>query len=212
MKRLTALTVCLMSSVPMAVMAQQAPQDQQSEQWQTQQTQQQQDTTPQEQGQGGNQYGPEVGDQEFSISGSGTNDRRFNNGSFSVVGDWGWYQWDNMVWGVRQSINYASIEGEGISDDFWNGSTRGYLNYQLLDQLVGQQLRPFVGASLGFIYGDAVNDGGFGGLELGVRYYVLEKTYILGRVDYQFFFSSGDSDDGFRNGAFNHTVGIGYHF
>lgn len=213
MKRLAAVTISLLGAVPMAVMAQPATQDQQDPQEHqllAQQNQQQQSQERRSQQQ--TEFGPEQGDREFSISGSGINDNDFDNGSFSVVGDYGWYQSDSTVIGIRQSINYASIKGEGISDDFWNGSTRGYANYQFADQMVWDQMSPFVGGSLGFIYGDGINDGGFAGLELGARYYVREKTYILGRVDYQFFFSSSDSDDGFRNGAFNHTVGIGYHF
>ena len=125
--------------------------------------------------------GPEHGDREFSISGTGSSDRDFDSGSFGVTGDLGWYLQDNTVAGVRQSINYASIEGENIKDDFWNGSTRGYLNYQFLTD----ETRPFIGGSFGGIYGDGVKDSAFAGLETGVKHYVLAKTYLLARVEYQ---------------------------
>lgn len=154
--------------------------------------------------------GPAAGDREMSISGAGSSDRRFKGGSFGVTGDYGWYQSPQMVWGIRQSVNYASIRGENITNDFWNGSTRAYGNYHF-----GQtQTRPFVGGSLGFVYGDGVKNSGFSGLETGVKYYMREKTYFLARVEYQFFFSKSRSEfeDSFKDGAWAYTVGLGYNF
>jgi len=155
-------------------------------------------------------FGPSEGDREFSISGTGSSDRKLDSGRFGGTGDLGWYLQDNVVGGIRQSVNYASIEGEDIEDDFWNGSTRGYLNYQFMDD----RARPFVGGSLGGIYGDGVKDSAFAGLETGLKYYVQTKTYFLARVEYQFFFSStSDANDAFQDdGAWAYTVGLGYNF
>ncbi|SDU23034.1 porin family protein [Halopseudomonas salegens] len=155
-------------------------------------------------------FGPEKGDREFSISGTGNSDRNMDSGSFGVTGDLGWYMQDHMVAGFRQSINYASIEGESIKDDFWNGSTRGYFNYQFMTE----RARPFIGASLGGIYGDGVKDSAFAGLEAGVKYYVRDKTYLLTRVEYQFLFSStSEASDSFQDdGVWAYTVGLGYNF
>jgi hypothetical protein len=175
-----AITLCLLGALPMAASAQST------------------------------QFGPDEGEREFSISGTGSSDRNFDSGTFGVTGDLGWYLGRNMVWGFRQSINYASIEGESIEDDFWNGATRGYFNYQFLDN----RARPFLGASLGGIYGDGVKDSGFAGLETGLKYYVQTKTYFLARVEYQFFFTESDEiDDAFKDdGAWAYTVGLGYNF
>ncbi len=156
------------------------------------------------------EFGPRLGDREFSISGTGTSDQSFDSGSFGVTGDFGWYLRDHMVVGIRQSINYASIEGESISDDFWNGSTRGYINYQFLTD----RTRPFIGGSFGGIYGDGVKNSAFAGLETGLKHYVQTKTYFLARIEYQFFFSStSDASDAFQDdGAWAYTVGLGYNF
>lgn len=154
-------------------------------------------------------FGPVAGEREFSIAGSGGSDKDFDSTTFGLTGDLGWYLSNNIVGGVRQSVNFADIEGEDVSDDFWNGTTRGYLNYQFGTH----RARPFLGASLGGIYGDGVNDSAFAGLELGIRFYVREKTYLLGRLDYQFFFEdSSDADDAFDDGAWAYTVGMGYNF
>lgn len=175
-----ALTLCILGALPMAASAQSSD------------------------------FSPRAGDQEFSISGTGSSDQSFNSGSFGVTGDLGWYTRDNVVGGIRQSINYASIEGESLKDDFWNGSTRGYFNYHFLTN----RTRPFLGASLGGIYGDGVNNSAFAGLETGVKHYVQAKTYMLARVEYQFFFSRGsDAADAFQDdGAWAYTLGLGYNF
>jgi hypothetical protein len=175
-----AITLCLLGALPMAASAQSSG------------------------------FGPEEGDREFSISGTGSSDQDFDSGSFGLSGDLGWYLQDHVVAGVRQSVNYASIEGADLDDDFWNGTTRGYLNYQF----GADSARPFVGASLGGIYGDGVEDSGFAGLETGLKYYVREKTYFLARVEYQFFFEdSDDVDDAFKDdGGWAYTVGLGYNF
>lgn len=153
--------------------------------------------------------GPAQGDREFSLAGTGSSDKDFDNSTFGISADLGWYTSARTAWGVRQSINFADIEGQGLSDDFWNGSTRGYVNYHF----GGGNARPFIGASLGVVYGDGVNDSGFAGLEFGLKYYVLEKTYILARAEYQFFFDSGSSaEDNFDDGAFAYTFGMGFNF
>lgn len=154
-------------------------------------------------------FGPEKGDREFSLSGTGSSDKDFDNSSFGISADLGWYMEDHVVWGVRQSVNFADIQGEDLSDDFWNGSTRAYFDYQF----GANKARPFVGASFGAVYGDGVNDSAFAGLEVGLKYYVLEKTYILARAEYQFFLDSGDSvNDSFDDGAFAYTLGMGFNF
>lgn len=153
--------------------------------------------------------GPSTGEREFSLSGTGTSDKDLDNSSFGLSGDFGWYLSDRTSWGIRQSISYADIEGADASEDFWNGSTRGYLDYHFGTNAA----RPFVGASLGGVYGDGVNDSAFAGLELGLKYYVLDSTYIMARAEYQFFFESGlEADDNFNDGAWAYTLGMGFNF
>lgn len=155
-------------------------------------------------------WGAAAGEREFSLSGTGSSDNDFDNSSFGISADLGWFTSDNSVWGVRQSLNFADIEGENLSNDFLNGSTRGYYDYHFLPN---SHWRPFVGASLGAIYGDGVKESGFAGAEFGVKYYVLEKTYILARAEYQFFFTDSNSaSDNFDDGAFAYVFGMGYNF
>lgn len=153
--------------------------------------------------------GPQDGSREFSLAGAGTSDKDFDNSSFGVSGDYGWYTSSHSVWGIRQSINFADIKGEDLDNDFWNGSTRGYYDYHF----GSGNARPFLGASLGAVYGDGVNESAFAGLEFGLKYYMLPSTYILGRAEYQFFFQdSDDAEDNFDDGAWVYVLGMGYNF
>lgn len=145
-----AITLCLLGALPLAASAQ------------------------------SQEFGARDGDREFSISGTGNSDRNVDSGSFGVTGDLGWYLGDKLVAGIRQSVNYASIEGESVKDDFWNGASRAYLNYQFLDD----RSRPFVGASLGGIYGDGVKNS-----------------------------STNDASEALQDsGIWAYTVGMGYNF
>lgn len=155
--------------------------------------------------------GPEKGDREFTLSGTGSSDKDFDNSSLGLSADVGWFTSDKSVWGVRQSLNFADIDGEDLSNDFWNGSTRGYYDYHFLDN--DTDWRPFIGVSLGGIYGDGVKNSGFAGAELGIKYYVQKKTFILARAEYQFFFTDSNSaSDNWEDGAFAYVLGMGYNF
>ncbi|MBU3823949.1 MAG: hypothetical protein H9917_03895 [Candidatus Oceanisphaera merdipullorum] len=150
--------------------------------------------------------GPKQGDREFSISGSGTSDKNFDNGAMGLSGDIGWYLNDQTVAGVRQNVTWGSVDN---GDDIWRGATKGFIDYHF-----GQSaFRPFVGASLGAIYGDGVKETGTAGLELGAKYYVLPSTFIQARAEYSFLFDSKDSaDKNYDNGSWDYVVGMGYNF
>jgi len=150
-------------------------------------------------------YGPNEGDHEFTLSGTGTSDRELDNGSFGITGSYGWYLSRDLALAVRQSVNWASVEN---GSDRINGSTRGALDYHFN---VTDRFRPFIGASIGAIYGDGVKDTGIAGPEVGIKYYLNPTTFLLGQMEYQFLFDDGD-DDSFDNGAFAYLVGLGLNF
>lgn len=151
-------------------------------------------------------FGPEAGDYEFTISGSGTSEQDLEQGTFSTNAELGWYLTDQLEVGIRQGLSWSGVED---GDDLWSGSTRGFVDYHFGEA----RLRPLVGASLGYAYGDTVNETFFAGLEAGLKYYVLPHTFVLGRAEYQFYFDEAEgADEAFENGAFVYTLGIGYNF
>ncbi|MFW6093301.1 MAG: hypothetical protein ACODAC_04950 [Pseudomonadota bacterium] len=155
--------------------------------------------------------GPEPGERSLALTGSGTSDDSFDVNSFSVSGQIGWWTSDSLELGIRQSAN-GTIRDD--ASDNWAGSTRGYVDMHFGDLGAGGTgALPFIGANIGGIYGDGVDETGAAGLELGAKFYVREKTFIMAMAEYQFLFESADDiDDNFEDGAFFYTLGIGYNF
>jgi len=149
---------------------------------------------------------PEAGEKSFTVSGTGASDNDFDGNAFGVSAELGYYNTDRLLLGVRQSVNGTA--GDAVADE-WNGSTRGFVDYHFGDGAA----RPFVGANLGYIYGESVNESGTAGLELGLKYFVLDKTFISVGAEYQFLFEDGDdADDQFEDGVYLYTVGVGFNF
>ncbi|MGE5296045.1 MAG: hypothetical protein ACM3VT_14570 [Solirubrobacterales bacterium] len=144
------------------------------------------------------------GDKDVVLSGSGASSNDFDSTVFSIEGYLGYFFTDNIEGMIRQGVGYSDVPG---SDDNWNASTRAALD---LHFDLGRWW-PFVGANIGYIYGDQVHDTWVAGPEGGLKYFVNETTYILGMIEYEFFFDNGDSiDDAFDDGRFVYVVGIGF--
>ena len=151
-------------------------------------------------------YGPKTGHWEGTLSGTGTSNNDFDNHNFGVSGSVGKYFTDNVLLGVRQSVNFADVAG---SDDVINAATRGFVDY-VFD--LGR-FRPYVGVSFGGIYGDGVNETLAAGPQGGLKFYADRHTFLFAQTEYQFTFDDvSDIDNESDNGQFLHTVGIGFNF
>lgn len=150
--------------------------------------------------------GPRAGDHEITLSGTGNNDKNFDNGAIGLSGSWGQYLTDTWSWSIRQGLSYSSV----ANNDAWNGSTRVGIDYNFMP---GERLRPFIGANIGAIYGDNVNDTGIAGPEFGLKYYVKPQTFVYLQTEYQFQFEDGgDIDNQFDDGSWAHTIGFGINY
>ncbi|MFC3608407.1 hypothetical protein [Stutzerimonas tarimensis] len=149
---------------------------------------------------------PVAGQQEITLSGSGSSDHDFNDTTMALQGSWGTYMDDANMWGVRQTINARDQSGESVKFD---GSTRFFYSYHFGTG----NTRPVVGVSLGAIYGEGVRNTMAAGPELGVKHWVMDNVFIQGLVEYQFLFRSGsDARDRYDDGMFFYSVGLGYNF
>jgi hypothetical protein len=136
------------------------------------------------------------GDRTLSLGGSGASDNEFVDNSFTFEGELGYFFTDAWEMALRQGLAFNNASG---SDDEWAAATRVALDYNFD---MGRWW-PLVGASLGYIYGDAVSDTWVAGPEAGVRYFVNETTFITGLVEYEFFFDDADeATDAFDDGRF----------
>lgn len=151
--------------------------------------------------------GPQAGDRVLTLSGTGGSDNDFDNSNFGISGELGYFLSDSLEAGIRQSVNASIVDN---ADNVWAGSTRGFADWHFGGP---NPLQPFVGVNLGGIYGDSVKETWAAGPEIGMKYYVKDKTFIQLAAEYQFFFqSASDVNDQFDDGAFFYTLGIGYNF
>jgi outer membrane protein W len=151
--------------------------------------------------------GARAGNSEITQSGTGTNNNNWDSGSFGVSGSYGYFTTNALELGIRQSFSWAGAEN---SDDNWSGATRVFGDYHFF---TSSRFRPFVGINIGYIYGDAVNNTGTIGPEIGFKYFVNDTTFVMLQTEYQWFFdSSDDVTDSFDDGAFQHTIGLGFVF
>src|SRR5690606_15122652 len=141
---------------------------------------------------------------ELILAGSGANDEDFDSGAGSINAELGHYLTDEVVVGLRQGVSFADF-----GDSAWNGATSIYGQYVFdLDRW-----RPFLGASLGYLYGDDTEETFIAGPEGGVKYYVKDDTFIYLRGAYEFLFEDADdADDSFDDGRWVYALGIGFNF
>lgn len=146
------------------------------------------------------------GDREVTVSGQGQSDNDLDNNAFSMTASYGKYISDQGQLGIRQSLSISDREDDSADID---GATVGFYDYHF----GGGDLRPFLGANLGYNYGDRTEETFSAGPEAGLKYYVLDKTFVQGMVQYQFLFEgSSDVDDNYDDGILYYSVGMGFNF
>jgi hypothetical protein len=149
----------------------------------------------------------EEGDKEVTLSGTAANGPDFDGVSAGANGSIGYFITDNLELSLRQTVTYTDIGVGGGSA--LNGATRVALDFHF--DL--EALQPFLGGNFGYVYGDAVNDTFEAAPEAGAKWFVNSTTFIFGMVEYQFFFDKASgADDGFSDGQFVYTLGIGFRF
>jgi hypothetical protein len=155
-------------------------------------------------------WGPHRGSEEFTLSGSGTADKRWNNGVGGAGLSFGSYFTDSGELLLRQSVGYSKPGPSG--GNAWSGSTRIAFDQHLLGT---GPLRPYVGANVGGIYGQTVRDTWAAGLETGLKYYVMPRTFLFAGIEYDWFFRHAHGLIGkqkFRDGEWNYGLGTGFNF
>lgn len=148
-----------------------------------------------------------AGEHEFTLGGGGAANKDFDNTFGGVNFSYGVYTSPTLLVSLRQSINYSNPDVGGTQ---WNGATRIAVDQHLAAH---GALRPFIGANLGGVYGDAVRDTFAAGLEGGAKFYVAPRTFVYAMVEYGWFFRRARSvDNSFRDGQFTWGLGMGYNF
>jgi hypothetical protein len=147
---------------------------------------------------------PVKGDREFQVAGIGSHDYDSDKTTLGASGDVGLFLTDSQKVGVRQRVRLDEFK----ADNLWRGETYGFYEFHFpLDPV-----QPFVGASLGYKYGERVDESFIAAPEVGVKFYLQEKTFILLQLEYQFSLEDSNREGTFNDGELVYTLGTGFDF
>ncbi len=152
----------------------------------------------------GQDFAPyQMGDQELTLSGSGVSDNSFDTTNLSLDIGYGYFFSQGWQGLIRQSLNIIDQPG----DNAYNASTRIGIDYNFNLR----NLRPFLGATIGYMYGDGVKNSFIAGPETGLKAYLSDSAFVIFAVGYDFIFENADeAEDAFDDGIFNYRLGLGY--
>jgi len=144
---------------------------------------------------------------EMTLGGAGSSNDSLDAGAVQATGSAGYYFNECVELSVRQNSAYSDAGPSSSSS--WSSTSRAALDFHIpLGNFV-----PYVGANLGYVYGDGVNDSLTAGPEAGVKVYVKSDVFVLAAVEYQYFFDSDDSlNNAFDDGQFVYGLSLGVRF
>ena len=146
---------------------------------------------------------PEAGNWELTLAGRGSNDDNFDDGNFLIGAKVGYFYTKEVEVFLRQDINTIFEDGGQ-----WAMFTGIGVDYHFdLDAW-----QPFVGALVGYFYGDEeiTSDTGVIGPEVGVKYFVNNTTFIYGELGWVFFFEDADEGTDEDDSRWTYSFGIGF--
>jgi hypothetical protein len=145
---------------------------------------------------------------EFTIGGAGSSDEDFDAGSAAATASIGYFlnEWFELA--VRQTGSFADSES---TRSVANGSTRLAADFHLpLDMVY-----PYVGGSIGYVYGDSIEEGFAAGPEAGVKFFLKSSkdVFLNASAEWLFFFDENDSlNSAFDDGVVSYGLGLGMRF
>ncbi len=143
------------------------------------------------------------GDRDLLLNAFGVSSDDFDTTSLSVAASLGYLFTDNFEGALRQDFSFVNAKTGGSS---WAATTRAAGDYHF-DM---GNVWPFVGFTLGYIYGDNVADSWVFGPEFGAKYFVNDATYIIGVIGIEWFSKNGGGNDVYDDGRWIYAVGIGF--
>ncbi len=149
------------------------------------------------------------GDFELTLSGSGNGSKDFDGFSAGANASLGYFMTDQLELGIRQSVSYDDVNTGPNEGGALNASTRVFADFHF-DM---GQWQPYIGANIGYAYGDSTSDTWEAAPEGGVKYFLNSTTFIFAAIEYQFFFDGADDvDSSFDDGQFIYSLGLGVKF
>jgi hypothetical protein len=149
---------------------------------------------------------------EITLGAGASHGPDINGFTGSFNGSYGYFFTDSLELSIRQSLSYTDVGGGAGDGSAWNASTRVAvdIHFPLGDR---GQFRPFVGANIGYVYGETVNDTFEAAPEAGIKIDITPTAFIFVLAEYQFFFDKGsNASDSFSDGQFLYSAGVGFRF
>lgn len=144
------------------------------------------------------------GDWDLTLGGSGYHGPDLDGVSAGVGIGLGYLVTDNLEAGLRQSVNFDDF---GAGSDL-DGVTSVFADYHFSMGDRGQW-RPFVGANVGFAWGQGSADSFQFGPEAGVKYFLNETTYVGLSIAYEMYCNNPAGGSTLSNGEFLYGLQLG---
>lgn len=144
---------------------------------------------------------------EVMVGGAGSSNQDFDAGGGSASASVGYFLNDVVEIGVRQTMAYSdpAVSGGGV----WNGASRAALDLHIP---LGNFM-PYVGANLGYVYGDSIHDSLVAGPEAGVKLFLKDDAFLAFGAEWEFFFDKSDRiEDAFQDGQLLYALSMGLRF
>jgi hypothetical protein len=146
----------------------------------------------------------DAGPFEITGSASGSNNREFSAGGFTVGGSVGFFVLPWLEIAARDGFTYNDAGGNTAFD--WQNNVRGAIDFNLpLDHF-----EPFVGGSIGYFSSRHDGSSPEAAPELGLKFLFTKNVFLFGQIEYDFFWRN--TGNTFSNGQFVYTVGLGVRF
>lgn len=143
--------------------------------------------------------GPQAGNWEATLNGTGQSDDNFDSPNFGVAGSIGYYYTKNWIWTFKQGL-FESDSGDSTLISARSVAQAAY-------QWDLAKWQPYLGINIGAVYGAGIDDRGIVGPEAGVKYFVNESTFVFANIAYEV-----PVDECCKDGVIPYSVGIGFDF
>jgi hypothetical protein len=149
-----------------------------------------------------------AGDNEIQLSGGFFKTQGADVGTATVDVAYGYYLTNVWEIGIAQTLNYNIIDD---ADDTWTASTIPFVNYHFRGLSLNDTFQPFVGAFIGAIYNDD-DTTGTAGPTVGFKAFLNDKTFLVTKYRYEWFFDDVSFSDVKDTSHGNHVVTVGLGF
>ena len=155
--------------------------------------------------------GQDKGDSSVFLSGGYFHAQGSDTSTLNLEGGYGYFLTQNWELGVLQSLGHTRNSG---AKNEWIASTIPFINYNLQGLSTNDSFVPFIGAFVGASY-NSDDITGTVGPQIGFKSFVNDRTFIMVKYRYEWFFDDltiNDVKDNRSDGNHAMTVGIGFAF